>query len=70
MNGTVDLCECCGEPITGTRYVDKAVGIVDADCAFALRDATKRLNAAGMRDAFLGECPDSEDNQPTTEPTE
>ncbi len=52
-------CECCGEPITGTRYIDKAVGIVDADCAFALRDATKRLNSAGMRDVFLGECPDA-----------
>jgi hypothetical protein len=57
-NTTLPPCECCGEPIKGTPYIDQAVGIVDADCGYALRDATKRLNKAGMRNVFLGETPD------------
>lgn len=52
-------CECCGEPITGAWYFDKAVGFVDADCASTLRDVVKRLNKAGMRDVFYGNVPDN-----------
>ncbi|MCW1921302.1 hypothetical protein OKA05_01985 [Luteolibacter arcticus] len=64
MNATVHTCECCGEPIKGMPYVDKAVGLVDAQCAHELRDATKKLNKAGMRDVFLGECPDHQNEAP------
>lgn len=36
MTATAPICECYGEPITGTRYIDKAVGIVDAGRLLAL----------------------------------
>lgn len=59
-----EICQCCGDPIKGTPYVDAAVGIVDAQCMHALRDAAKKLDKAGMKNLHLGDCPDLQNEKP------
>ncbi len=60
---TTLACECCGEPIGGKPYLDKAVGLVCRECAHDLMDAARALYRAGIIHIFIGSCGDNRDGE-------
>lgn len=64
MIGAPQLCGCCRTEIKGMPLHSCGIGLVCRGCAEGIRVGMKALARAGIRDLFIGDCPDNRKGGP------